>query len=98
MRHPYHFRHRSFRLSPAYWLLGLWMIELVFWICAGMIVGCWYVGKAVAPYVLKFIGAAIAFVAFLVVALFVSVANWRRARRTARRRPTFTADRAGTIT
>lgn len=57
-------RHRPFRRTATYWLLGLWAVELVYWICVGTVLGCYLFGRFVAPYVLKGVGLILAFTAF----------------------------------
>ncbi len=44
--------HRSFRRSIAYWLFGLWAVEIVFWLTVGTILGAWLVLRLVGPHLL----------------------------------------------
>lgn len=60
-------RHRAFRYSLAYWLLGFWVFEGMFWLMYGTAIGAYALLRLVLPAILKFIGVvcAVVFVAFL---------------------------------
>lgn len=46
-------RPRSFRHTLTYWVLGLWAVEIVFWMTAGMLIGCWWVLRLVGPHLFR---------------------------------------------